>query len=104
MAGEEDGYSFVENPEFARCLREICDNCEVEYDELYGRAIRVVQWLLSHDPAIRPIVPGSKGLRIIKTARFTKNNVSYPVLRIWYRIVTDHTIELLIVDMVDYIM
>lgn len=105
MAGNSGGYSFIEGSEFIERLGEICANCGVEYDELYNRAIKAIQWTLARNPEVRPVVPGTDTLRIIKTNRFTKNNISYPVLRVWYRIQHEQrAIELLMVDMTDYIL
>lgn len=58
------------------------------------RALEGVRWAVETNAEIFPILPGCRSLRMVRTNEFTGAAGDSPPLRVYFKIVNDHLVEL----------
>jgi len=79
-----------------RFRRELESLLQKGYDpQLMGKILLAVETFIATTPEERPIVPGTDGVRLVKTSRAKRGNSEIPMLGIWYRVENDGSVQLL---------
>ncbi len=88
------GYTLQEDEVYAAQLEALGN---IKY---LDEALEAVVWILSNNPEIYPVVPGTKRLRIAKTKSYEREAIMIPPLKIWFSIETDQIVLLRAIEQV----
>ena len=62
--------------------------------ELMDDALNAITWVLARRPEACPIIPGTTGLRVIKTYRHGRGEKVIPALKVWFSIMDNSSVLL----------
>lgn len=83
--------SLRETPEFIEHCAAIGEMQHID------AALDALTWALTNDAEQYPIIPGTQRLRMARSKAYQRGGIYIPVLKVWFVILDEHTVELRIV-------